>query len=1383
MAGAGRRRAKLLMTTLLLIGAGGLGYAQSGGGQPGTGNLNGKLTDVHSTPLRGVEVMVRNEATGAELRTTTARNGGYRFAGLAAGTYTLTAESEQLGRGQVEGIEIDAGQDARVQTAMEFAPLVTGRVMAEAAPGVAPSAAGEAAQQPAMTALAARTAEAPAQLPVVAEAAPGARASGELATGTTTGETQQEQRSAARAEAPPAVGSVAQSAASRAVEPAISATTPAASETESGVAAHPVVPTAVQTAGLERPAERPAERPVERPAMAAAEAPTGLAGVGTGTGTGAGAGQSAAVVPGSAVSAAAVQAAQRAVAVSAARAAQADALEHEGDPASQAATTTVSGTELEALPTSGRHWQDFLMEAPTATAGQSGSGEMALRGGGQERADTTLDGMSTRLAYGTAGSREQAASDEGMSTRSGLEGRQGGGRGFAVAQAAIRKVRSEAGNVEAEGERAAGGRVDVETESGGAKLHGQGFLFERQNLWGARNPFSQWVTETTQAAGTNIPVFGNGPNGTEPYTPQDREITWSLGAGGPLRRDKLAWFGAVDSFNRDNPGVSMLKHPYLVETVSGCTIGPCTKETGFFAQPTNDQMQALSGRLGMSNLNPVAEGVTAYSTMLEKLAGLLGPAPRTTTQWVGFGRVDWQAAERHRLVLEASGADWNSPGGGMGSASEMYGNHSFGTGEAKQAWLMGRWEAFLTPNLLAVSEGSAGRAVGSTRAETPSAFEQTLNPNGLAQMPQMVVDSRYGFTIGTPARFGNGNDPDERMFHGGEALNWVHGGVLVKVGFEASHNTDLTSVLRNEAGTFSYESVGNFASDALVLGQYGMGGVLNPAGPYGCDQTGKVWRDSAGKLEGLGYLPCYSHYTQTMGPTNWNLSTNDWAGFVNAQWRVGNDAVFSAGLRWDREQMPPTIAALNNPQLAQTETLPRLGNNWGPRFGLALGDHGKMRMGWPVLRLGYGMYYGRTENETIETALTQTGSANGDRSYFIRPTDGFNSATGKSDAPLFPYVLNGTPASEIKPGTVQFARNFRTPEVHQAVVSVEEELPGRVSVTASGMASLGRRLPITMDTNLAPLTATQTITYAVVDGTGAGPIKSPQIKVPFYASWPASTGTCPYYTPTGGGLPGRPCPDYQQIAEIESRANSTYEAAMVRVNRSGRRGLSLTASYTFAHATDWNPNESTLVAGSDVLDPANFKLEYGTSDLDVRHSVSAYVIYATPWKLRDFAGRLANGWTLSGIGRFHTGYPYTMRTTGSLPEEFDQTTGSAIVGLGEGMNGSGGDNRVYGVGRNTYRYPAVWKADTRLGKRFDLGKMRELELMAESFNLFNHQNVTEIETTGYYIESGNSPGSLPTLNFMNGLKTNKTAFGQPLNINATNLYRERQFEFGMQFRF
>ena len=216
---------------------------------------------------------------------------------------------------------------------------------------------------------------------------------------------------------------------------------------------------------------------------------------------------------------------------------------------------------------------------------------------------------------------------------------------------------------------------------------------------------------------------------------------------------------------------------------------------------------------------------------------------------------------------------------------------------------------------------------------------------------------------------------------------------------------------------------------------------------------------------------------------------------------------------------------------------------------------------------------------------------------------------------------------------------------------------------------------------------------------------------------------------------------------------------------------------------DWNPNESTTVAGSDVLDPENFSQEYGTSNLDMRHSAAAMLIYQAPWKMHGPAGRLANGWMLSATGQFRSGMPYTMRTSGSLAEEFNVSTGAAIVGLGPGMNGSGGDNRVYGLGRNTYRYPSTWKIDMRLGKGFDFGHARRLELLAESFNLLNHQNVTELETTGYYLESGSLSGTMPTLNFLTGLKANTTAFGQPLGINATNFYRERQIQVGLKMRF
>ena len=263
------------------------------------------------------------------------------------------------------------------------------------------------------------------------------------------------------------------------------------------------------------------------------------------------------------------------------------------------------------------------------------------------------------------------------------------------------------------------------------------------------------------------------------------------------------------------------------------------------------------------------------------------------------------------------------------------------------------------------------------------------------------------------------------------------------------------------------------------------------------------------------------------------------------------------------------------------------------------------------------------------------------------------------------------------------------------------------------------------------------------------------------------------------------------------KTSSGADCSLMLTAGHGRRGLSLHAHYTYAHAMDWNPNESSGVAGNDVLDPLDFGREYGTSDLDVRHSAAATVILSAPWKLHDAAGRLANGWTLSGVGSFRSGLPYTMRTSGSLPMEFNQFTGDAIVGLGPGMNGSAGDNRVYGVGsdnvvydvgRNTYRYPNTWKADLRLARQFNLGKMhegnmRELELLAESFNLFNHQNVTQLETNGYYISSGSLTGSLPSLNFLTGLKANTTAFGQPLDVNSTNFYRERQIQLGLRMRF
>jgi hypothetical protein len=989
---------------------------------------------------------------------------------------------------------------------------------------------------------------------------------------------------------------------------------------------------------------------------------------------------------------------------------------------------SLDSTQLQALPLSGRNWQSFVLDSP-AQADQA-SERREPSAASAIAPQITIDGMRIQSAFGnTNAGRNRSNATTLFSSGS--------------SESALRGVESGVleGTVSA---HAVPSQTIVATQRGSDHPHGQAFAFDRQNILNARNPFTQWTQETAPATASTIPVFS-----PTSYTPGDRETLWGAGIGGVIHKPHLFWFGALDGYERNDPGVATVKHP-----------------DNFFAQPSNDQMQLLSAQLGLNSADPVTAGLGAYSKLLETLDGLLGPAPRSSSQFIGFGRIDGSVAERYHFTFEATGARLNSPGGGFTRASEAYGTHSFGNVQATGQWLLGRWEAFLTPNLLSVSQGSYGHQVQSALPEAPSAFEQSLNVTAWGRLPQIVVDSRYGLTIGNPARFGPGSYPDEHLMMAQEQLNWVRGNLLIKAGGEISHNQDATSRLRNQTGTYYYSSAEAFASDALAFSAYGLNGQLDPMNQHNCDQTGKAWRDSSGVLHGLGYLPCYSWYSQTMGPADWWLSTNDWAGYLTSQWQPAKQTVLTLAMRWELEQLPPAILSLENPDLPLTARMPGLGSQWGPRAGFAWGTgEGK----WPVIRLGYGLYFSQTRNSLIENALTQTGSLKGDLNFFMRPTDNLNAG----GAPPFPYVFAGEPASMVKPGAVEFAPTFRNGEIQQAEVAIEETLPGKIHVDASAVASLGRRLPITVDANIDPALDAKTITYAVIDGNASGPIKSSLVTVPFFASWPSIT------SPTG--FAGRLNPSYQQVSEIFSRANSTYEAAMLRVSRNAR-GLTLRARYTYAHAMDWNPDETSQVSGPSVLDPIDFRQEYGTSALDMRHSATAAVIVRSPWKLRNLAGYIGNDWMLSSTAYFRSGLPYTMRTAGSLAKEFD-STGAAIVALSTGMNGYGGDDRVYGVGRNTYRYPATWKADLRLGKQFNLGQMRQLQLMAESFNLFNHQNVTELETTGYSIESGTVTGGLPRLNFLTGLKTSQTEFGKPLNINATNFYRERQIQFGARLRF
>ncbi len=320
------------------------------------------------------------------------------------------------------------------------------------------------------------------------------------------------------------------------------------------------------------------------------------------------------------------------------------------------------------------------------------------------------------------------------------------------------------------------------------------------------------------------------------------------------------------------------------------------------------------------------------------------------------------------------------------------------------------------------------------------------------------------------------------------------------------------------------------------------------------------------------------------------------------------------------------------------------------------------------------------------------------------------------------------------------------------------------------MGSAGRELPNFIDSNI-DLTGNQpfpTITYTIDDATGKGPLKG--------------TYTTNFFTQ-------RINPKYQQITNIFSETNSAYQAGVAKLSHHSR-ALDLTTSYTYAHAADYNQNESTFADLNDILDPTNFRLEYGNSNFDIRHRITGSAVAHAPWRIHGFWGYLTNGYLIAPVAELRTGLPYTMHTTGSVPSlecSYEQfllgiCSSTKISGLGASINGSGGANRIHSVGRNTFHYPRVYSVDARLAKDTQIGEHYRLEVVGEVFNVLNHQNATNIDTTGYIIDGASTPGGTARLTFLSG--ANGTArFGTITNANSTTLYRERQLQLALRLRF
>jgi hypothetical protein len=691
---------------------------------------------------------------------------------------------------------------------------------------------------------------------------------------------------------------------------------------------------------------------------------------------------------------------------------------------------TLDQTAISNLPINGGRWSDFALLTPTAVNNSSGFGLLSFRGISPLLNNNTVDGADNNQAF---------FSEERGRTRA----------GYSSAKAAVQEFQVNTSNYSSEYGRAAGAVINTVTKSGTNQYHGEAYFYDRDNDWGATNPFTTILKQSSPGVFTPVP-----------YKPVDVRKIWGGGIGGSLLKDKLFFFFAFDRYTRNFPGTAIPSNP-----------GP------FFAAPSAATIKTLAQRLFATNTTPTAaqtaQAQTDYTNGSAALLGELGPVPRKGEQTIFFPKVDWQINSKNHASFEVNRMRWGSPAGIQTQATNTFGIASFGNDYVRDTWGVAKLYTSLTPSLSNEARFQYGRDFEFEFAQAPSQYELAnfVNPTGYTNPLGLPPDVNFFFSldIGVPTFLQRPSFPDERRTQYADTVSWTRNKHSFKFGMDIAHSNDLSKNLRLQYGSFTYGSLLDYFSDFYR--------------PKSCGTN----FDTA----------CFSTFQQAFGPLGFSFTTNDFAFFAEDSWRVLPRFTLTIGLRYDYEQLPSPFSSLINSAVPQTGSFPSDKNNFGPRVGFAWDIFGSGRTS---VRGGYGIYYGRIINSAIYNALVSTGNPNGQLSFTINPTiKAGSSFVPNPAAPSFPQIVppSTPPPPSAGLSVVYFDPHFQAPQIHETDLTIERQLGSNMVVSVSYLGSFGRELPDFVDTNLNP--SASSVTYNVATG---GPLKTASYSTALFTSRP-----------------------------------------------------------------------------------------------------------------------------------------------------------------------------------------------------------------------------------------------------------------------------------------
>ncbi|QNI38366.1 TonB-dependent receptor [Edaphobacter sp. 4G125] len=953
----------------------------------------------------------------------------------------------------------------------------------------------------------------------------------------------------------------------------------------------------------------------------------------------------------------------------------------------------LSNKEIENIPINNRRWSALALVTPGVTNDTNGYGLLSFRATSAILNNVQIDGTDDNQAF---------FGEERGRTRA----------GYSTSQVAVREFQVLTGVYSAEYGRAVGGVVNSVTKSGGNQLHGEIYFMRRDDFLSSINPK------------VNLSVF-NPNTGTAtsiPFRPKDKRNQYGFGVGGALIKDKLFWFYAWDQYRRNFPGTAVAGNP---------------STQGFYAPPSTAIQNALAAKL---NVSP-AVALQRYNAALQELTTDLGPVPRFGNQDINTPKLDWQINPKHHASFMYHRLRWDSPGGVQTQASNPYARDSFGTDFVKLDYGVAKLDSLIASNISNTLRFMYGRELNWEGQQPYTDYTKNHFTAANGNVPALSIQApAVGFYAGSQYYSYRTAYPDERKWQVGDTASYLFGKHNLRFGLDIMHSYDVFNNLYQSNGSYSYGTPANFIADILV-----------PSGACGAS-TG-----STPTISATGTYACYSSINQGFGRSKFDLATNDYAFFVQDDWKVTPRLTLNLGARYDYEALPaPYSFAATTPQ---TLNHPSDKNNISPRLGFAYDPFG---LGKTVVRGGFGFYYGRNPNGLLLNTFTGTGSPAAQGAYTYYNTTGIK----------LPNVLTTVPTSQATPSIYYLANNLQNPYSEQFDLAIQQDLGYSHVLSVAYLGSLGRELPNFINTNLDP-TKTYTQTYTIARGTDGtcGPYAcGTQFTNKVYANRTVtSTGTA-FNTLN---------PNYNAISGTFSNINSNYHALSVDVTNRNSKRLSYDVNYTWAKAMDFNATQLTNPIANNWFDPyGNARANYAVSSLNVRHRLVGWAILNVPGLHRQTGlGYLTNGWSLKPLVQMQSGLPYSVGVSGSGTNQCAQV--GCFAPYSTGLGGTG-VTYIPQIGRNTLNSPRTINVDARLQKDFKLHENYNLQFTAEGFNLANHQNITGVNTTAYSIQTlGTAPNTMPNQMVW------QPNFGMSSSsgVNGNYAYQVRQFQFGARIMF